>query len=332
MHEKKIKELENRFRMIIDNANDGIIIHEPAGRILDVNQSMYDRLGYTKEEMLKMSLNDLVSQEYEGKIEQRAHKLEKNGVAIFESADQRKDGTVMPVEVSARYIDYNGKKAILSVVRDISERKLAENLISSTMREMDMMLEEIKHRTVTNLNTISESIKYFARDIKDERLASRSDAIRERIDIMTFIHNRIYRLKSFSNIDMPDIIRELTAYLFSMHESKIIPIKLKTEINDISLDIQKALPCCLIISELVTNSINHAFPEGRSGKIAIKMIKDEKETCMLTVKDDGIGLPEEIDLNQSSTFGLILVKALVDQIKGIVELNKHDGTEYTIQF
>ena len=332
MPEKKIKELEDRFRMIIDNANDGIIIHEPAGRILEVNQSMYNRLGYTKEEMLKMSLNDLVGQEYEGKIDERTHKLEENGVAIFESADLRKDGTVMPVEVSAREIDYNGKKAILSVVRDISERKLAEDLISSTMREMDMMLEEIKHRTVSNLKTISESLEYFAEDIEDEKLASHLGSIRKRLEIMTFIHNSIYRLNSFSKIEMSNIIGKLTAFLFSLYGSKIIPIKLKTEINDISLDIRKAIPCCLIISELVTNSINHAFPEGKPGKIAVKMSKDEKGTCTLTVKDDGMGLPEGFDWDKSNTYGLKLVKALVDQIEGTIELNMLEGTELSIQF
>jgi PAS domain S-box-containing protein len=332
MSEKKITELENRYRMIIDNANDGIIIHEPKGQILEVNKSMYDRLGYTKEEMLKMSLNDLVARDFEGKIAERIHKLEEEGVAIFESADLRKDGTMMPVEVSAREIDYNGKKAILSVVRDISERKLAEDLISSAMKEMDIMLEEIKHRTVSSLKAISESLDYFEDGTKDEKLASQIDSIRKRIEIMTFIQEKIYRLKNFQNIDMSDIIKKLTACIFSLYGSKIIPIKLKTEVKHISLGTRRAIPCCLIISELVSNSIKHAFPEGRSGEIAIQMNMVKQGKYSLSVKDDGAGMTEGFDWKNPSTYGLRLVKKLVEQIEGTIEFKSEKGTEYKIQF
>ena len=124
-----LKETEIRYRLVFDNINDGIIIHDASGRIFDVNQTMYERLGYTKAEMLEMTLPDLVSPEFTEKIKPRIKQLQEQGVAIFESADKRKDGTYMPVEISTRYVDYKGKKLIQSVVRDIQERKMAESLI-----------------------------------------------------------------------------------------------------------------------------------------------------------------------------------------------------------
>jgi two-component sensor histidine kinase len=139
-------------------------------------------------------------------------------------------------------------------------------------------------------------------------------------------------LKSILNIDIFDIIKKLTANLFSLYEAKIIPVKLNIEIKDIFLDTHKAIPCCLIVSELVSNSIRYAFPEGRSGELAVKMSKDEQGTYALTVKDDGIGLPKGLDWQKSSTCGFNLIKTLVNQIDGAIEFYDHKGTEFTIKF
>ena len=130
-----VRDSRSRYQMIFDNANDGIILHDLDGNLIDINRSMYKRLGYTKEEIMSIPLGHLVTSEFGERIKERTHLLQTKGVAIFESADLRKDGTRIPVEVSARLVDYQGKKIIQSVVRDISERKLAEDLIWASKEE-----------------------------------------------------------------------------------------------------------------------------------------------------------------------------------------------------
>jgi len=330
--EQRHIESENRYRMIFENANDGIIIHDAKGKIIDVNQNMFERLGYSKEEMLNMSLGDLVTPEYSKKIRKRVKKLEEEGVAIFVSEDRRKDGRVMPVEVSARIIVYDGQKVILSVVRDITERKMVENLILAALKEKEVFLTEIQNRVKDNMQIISSMLSIQSKGIKDKKIKAMFHESQDRIKSILFIHDRIYRSKNLSRIDFADFIRSLTNNLFSRQGSNILSIRLKREVEDIYLDIQKAIPCGMIIHELVSNSLKHGFPDDREGEILVKMRKDRKGKYVLIVKDNGIGLPEGIDFHKTNKIGLQMISSLVKQIEGKIEFMGKEGTTFTVTF
>lgn len=331
-NEKKQQESEKKYRTIFEYANDGIIIHYPDGKIIDVNKNMYTRLGYTKEEMLKMSLRDLVSSEHSRLIRERTSDLESKGIAIFESADKRKDGTVMPVEVSARYMDYDGQKVILSVVRDITKRKMAEDLILSTLKDKEVLTKEIQHRVNDNFNIISDSFRPHIKCIKDKNIRQKYKANLKRIKTMSFIHDKIYRSINFYNIDFSDFLRKLITHLFSTHRVGIMNVRLKQEADDVYLDIHRAIPCGLIINELISNSLDHAFPEDRQGEINLMMKMDKNGKYSLTIKDNGIGFPKELNYRKTKSFGLKLVIALVDQINGNIRLDRRSGTKFQIIF
>ena len=331
-NEAKLIESEKRYRMIFENANDGIIIHDTEGNIFDINKNMYTRLGYSKEKMLKMRLGNLISPEYADKIEDRTKNLEKEGVAIFESGDRRKDGSILPVEVSARIIEYKGQKAILSVVREITQRKMAEDLIKSTLDEKDILLHEIQSQVKRNIQTLSVMLKYYSRKTRDRDTSQSLKNMNERLESFAKIYEKFYQYKNYSRIDFSNFVKWQTKRLFSQHKTRITNILLKREVEDVYLDIYHAIPCGLIIQELISNSLNHAFPEGREGEIMVRMQQKKNGSTLLIIKDNGIGLPSGMDLFNTKAVGLRLVKDFVKQLDGTIHSNPSHGIQFTISF
>jgi PAS domain S-box-containing protein len=331
-NEAHLIESEKRYRMIFDNVNDGIIIHDAEGTIFDVNKNMYIRLGYSKDKMLKMKLNELVAPKYGKNIAVHVTKLKKDGVAIFESGDRRNDGSILPVEVSARIIDYKGQKATLSVVREITQRKMAENLIQTTLDERDILLREIQNQVKRNIQVLSVLLKYPSRKtLNKDSIQSLKNTI-ERLESFAKIYEIFYQYKNYSRIDLSSFVKWLTKRLFFQLTTGIPNVLLKREVEDVYLDIQHAIPCGLIIQELVSNSLIHAFPEGREGKIIVRMQQKKNGSTKLIIKDKGIGLPPDIDFPNTKTVGFRLVADFVSQINGTIRLDKTQGTQFTISF
>ena len=149
---------------------------------------------------------------------------------------------------------------------------------------------------------------------------------------MALIHDRLYRSEDLARIDFSEYVENLTSNLFSMYRSGLNSLRFEQKIYDIFLDINLAIPCGLIINELITNSLKHAFPHGKSGKISVKMAQGPKRKYCLIVKDTGVGFPEELDFEKTETLGMQLVVDLARQLNGHIELNKEKGTRFTITF
>lgn len=329
-----LPECDNLCRKVFENANDGIIIHDSAGRIYGVNKALYRRLGYTREEMQQMNLHDLVAYGHGKKIEGRMSRLEQDGVAIFESADLRKDGTAMPVEVSARIIDNDGQKLILSIVRDISERKLAEDLISASLREKEILAEEVERTTQFNnlvLLYILDEMDFSLRKSKDI-LKDKLKFSRSRILMLLSTQDRLFRSPSYAEIDLSAVLRSLIKHIYALQVSGIKDIVIKQETQNVHMDLHRALPCCLLISELLSNTLRHAFPEERKGMVLVSVSQDETGRYTLILKDDGVGLPDGLNYRRSSTLGFKLVMDLVKQLEGTITLRRSQGSHFTIRF
>jgi PAS domain S-box-containing protein len=311
-HKKTLEALlesENLYRMIFESANDGIIIHDAEGNIYDVNPTMYKRLGYTKQEIIKLSLKGLVTREYEERIKERMDMLQKEGVAIFESADRRKDGTEMAVEVSARHIDHKGQKLILSIVRDIHERKMAEDLIMSTYRENEIIHDEIKRQARFDHDVFSRILEFLHEKLEKDTIKADIQAAKNRIKTINFIKRRLYNSPSLLRINMSEPIEKLVRNSFSVYRVG-----------------------ALIINELLSNALKWAFTDDMKGKIVISLNKAACGSQILHFKDNGIGFPETIDFRNTTTLGIQLVMEFVDQLDGEIELLRNQGTEFIVQF
>jgi len=223
------------------------------------------------------------------------------------------------------------KEANKKLRREIIERKQAEDEIRSSLEEKKILLDEIQQRIQNSLHTIISIIDadYFQNGQKNPE--DFNQEIQNRSKVVELINEKLYESEDFAMIDFACLIRELTNYLFDFYGVNPNLISFKMDVEGIPLDIDVAIPCGLIINELVTNSLKHAFPNGRKGEINIKFHSDNNKT-ILTVLDNGIGFKENIQTEKAQTSGLRLVDKLVRQLDGKLELNNEQGTEFKIIF
>jgi len=223
------------------------------------------------------------------------------------------------------------KEANKKLRREIIERKQAEEEIRASLEEKKILLDEIQERIQSSLQTIISIIdaEYFQNGQK--KPVEFNQEIQTRARAVELINEKLYQSEDFAMIDFSCYIRELTGYLFDFYGVDSNLISVKMDVEGIPLDINVAIPCGLIINELVTNSLKHAFPDRSKGQIWIKFHSDNNNT-VLTVSDNGIGLKEVIETEKSETSGLRLVNKLVKQLNGKIELNTDEGTEFKIIF
>jgi two-component sensor histidine kinase len=228
----------------------------------------------------------------------------------------------------AQVIEYN---------LDITDRKHAEEKIKASLKEKEILLREIHHRTKNNMQVISSLLNLQSEYTRDEKYIAMLRESRNRIDTMALVHEKLYRSKDISNIDFHDYIVSLVNRLYDFYGLNAGRIALKIDIEHITLEPDTAIPCGLIINELVSNSLKHAFPGGRTGEIRIifrrtALTRTEIE-YNLTVGDNGVGMPEGLDISTLKTLGLQLVTTLVQhQLQGRLEFDRTEGTTCRISF
>jgi two-component sensor histidine kinase len=155
---------------------------------------------------------------------------------------------------------------------------------------------------------------------------------RNRVKSMALIHERLYQSPNLGSVDMGKYTRNLVSDLRRSYGAENSLVRLTVTVEDITLGITEAIPCGLIINELVSNALKHAFPKGRAGELTIQLVRGNTNQITLTVSDNGIGFPEHVDFRQSPSLGLTLINSLVEQLNGTIELDRSKGTTFTITF
>ena len=230
---------------------------------------------------------------------------------------------------------YDGDGKLLGVIGialDITDRKFAEEQIKNSLKEKELLLKEIHNRVKNNLQVISSLLNLQAGYIKDEQARARFKESRDRLKAMALIHEKLYQSPDLTSIDFGGYIRNLAVHLFRSHQVNAHAIALHLDVESINLDIDRAMPCGLIINELVANSLQYAFPEGARGEIQLAFHEDAQRQITLQVGDTGAGLPETLDFRQAESLGFQLINSLVDQLQGTITLARHGGTKFTITF
>jgi two-component system, sensor histidine kinase PdtaS len=219
----------------------------------------------------------------------------------------------------------------VETLEDINDSKVAEEQIKESLKEKVLLLREIHHRVKNNLQIISSLLGLQSHCIEDKNTIELLKDSQNRVKSMALLHEKLYASESLARIDIHDYIMTLVNHLNSVYGEVPARVDMKLDIEDILLEVDTAIPCGLVINELVSNSLKHAFPNERTGKIGINL-RSEDNDYILTVKDDGVGIPEEIDFENTQTLGLRLVKILVEQLNGTIELTKYRGTIFKIFF
>ncbi|MEM7032392.1 MAG: GAF domain-containing protein [Chloroflexota bacterium] len=214
---------------------------------------------------------------------------------------------------------------------ELVERKRAEELARASLREKEILLQEVNHRVKNNLQIVSSLLRVQARTIKDEQVRQVFVESQRRIDAMSLIHERLYKSDDLAQIDFATYIKDLATNLVDTYKIGS-QVHLVADLAPIFLDLQRAIPCGLIINELVTNSLKYAFPNRPDGEIYVNLKAQDDQVVVLTVGDDGIGLPVEFDFQQTDSLGLQLVVLLTEQLSGQMTYAREQGTRFDIQF
>ncbi|MEN6573901.1 sensor histidine kinase [Methanobacterium aggregans] len=333
--QKRLDELE-RFRSLLDETNDAIFLLEiPSGRFADLNKAVSKHLGYSAKQLLNMSMEDLVvstdknrlKQLFKDMVEGGTSKGRQNIVTHLKNVSGRE----IPFEISVTVVNFSDALYMVMVARDITERKESEDQIRASLDEKNVLLQEIHHRVKNNMQIISSLLSLQSRYVTDEDALEVFKESQNRVKSMAMIHEKLYMSRNFTKINFGEYIKNLTTYLFQSYVVDSESVKLVVDVEDVTFGIDTAIPCGLIINEIVTNSIKYAFPEDRVGEITIKLWAEDK-TILLEISDDGVGVPDDFSIVETKTLGLQLVATLVKQLEGTIELMPQEGTKFRISF
>lgn len=247
----------------------------------------------------------------------------------YETKGQDREGNIKDLLVTV--VTIPGTQKELASIIDITKRKNAENLIKSSLNEKNTLLREIHHRVKNNMQIISSLLNLQTRYTNDEEAVNILKESQNRVRSMAMIHEKLYQSKDLSHINFIDYIHSLVSKLFYSYNIKEAQITPVLEIENVNLNMETAVPCGLIISELISNSLKYAFPNEMKGEICVSL-KSVGDKYELIIRDNGIGLPEALDLNNLESLGLLLVNNLTEQIEGKITINKSHPTQFKITF
>jgi PAS domain S-box-containing protein len=333
--EEALETRERTYRALFEQSNDAVLLFRPDGLTIDANRKAEAMLDRSKEDLLHTYFFDQISpaekDDAEGKL--RAV-LAGAAVPIYERTARRRDGGEFPAEINLSVIrDPEGRPLFVqSIVRDISERKKAEDVMRTALREKEVLLREIHHRVKNNMQVIISLLRLQSRSIEDPARLEIFKTTQDRIRSMALVHEKLYQSKDLAGIDFKSYIQSLVAHLIHSAGPSAARIKIELELDDVELNINKAIPCGLMLNELITNAIKYAFPEGRPGTIRVRLIGPRDGRVQLTVADDGVGLPIAVDPKNPETLGLQIVSDLARQIDAEIRVERNGGTSYTLVF
>jgi two-component sensor histidine kinase len=236
----------------------------------------------------------------------------------------------------AVFVDLNRKRRDLQRLNDalqaeIAQRRNAEEAVRHS-REKEVLLQEIHHRVKNNLQIITSLLRMQSRAVQDPAFI---DALREcqnRVASMALIHDKLYRARDLARVSFPEYVRDLTSNILTSYALPARSVRVKLDIDDLSLSLDCAVPCGLILNELMSNCLKHAFPVGHSGTVHVGFHAKGAEELCLVVQDDGVGMPADVDLEHTSSLGWRLIRALVQQLDGVVQCRTAGGTLVEIRF
>jgi PAS domain S-box-containing protein len=317
------KRTEERFRALLQSAPDAIVITDADGCIAIINAQT--------ERMFQYSSEELVGQPIETLIPQGGATESRGGSAGVRA--RRKDGEVFDVEISLSHLATEDGGFITAVVRDISERKRVEQHLLDSLKEKEALLYELHHRVKNNLAVISSLFYLQSARTKDEATLQVLADSQRRVGAMALVHEMLYGSHVFTKIALADYASALARQTIAAYEPIAGQIRLETELEPIDIDIAQAIPCGLVLNEMISNALKHGFPDGRRGLLFIRVASSPSGETVVAVKDDGVGLPPGFQPETTETLGLWLMKMLARQLDGSLTLSASPpGTEVVLTF
>ncbi|RQW88132.1 MAG: PAS domain S-box protein, partial [Geobacter sp.] len=331
--ETALKESEEKFRVLAETAPTAIVVFQDE-HFVYVNPSAVRLFGYSEAELMELKSWDWVHPEYRTVAMERgmARQQGESAPNQYELKFVKKSGEEGWLIISAGRIEYGGKPGAIATFVDITEAKDAEERTKVALAEKIILLKEVHHRVKNNMQIISSLLDLQADFVPDDYARNCLRESQNRIRSMALIHERLYQSENFSAIDVGEYIRDLSQFLFNSYGVEPERISLNIQAGNICLEINRAVSCGLIINELISNSLKHGFPDGRSGEISVR-VSNENGWITFVVDDTGIGVPVGLDFSKTETLGLQLVRLLVKQLGGRISFEEQQtGFAASISF
>ena len=336
-----LEESEEQIRTAMDASLAGLCIVQEAG-FKYANPQFAHTFGYEVDELLDgFNPMDLVLPQMREAVQKGWRSVLSGRVANTRNIKcLRRDGTVFEVLAGGYMTVWQGKPAVVATVVDISEQIRKEKelrdkqeLLEDSLREKEVLMREIYHRTKNNMLVIISMLNLQALDIEDERIKDLFKDIENRIRAMSLAHEKLYQSKSLTEVDLATYLEDMTkALVATMVYGKHIRVEMG-EAPKVNVSLDAIVPLGLAVNEIVTNSIKHGFREKENGTISIGLDKYEDGNIVVKMGDDGCGIPEGVDLHNSPSLGLQITVSLIErQLYGSIEVNRDNGTHYTITF
>lgn len=335
--EDDLADSEKRFRHVVEAVPFPVMIFDKRGNTSYINPVFSQTLGFTDADIVSHArwltlafpsdeeINNGRSRWKEAVNGIRGKPIEYANIRI-----RRSDGELRTLYSTYIPID---EENIMFVAEDITRRVIAEEEVRESLREKDVLLREIHHRVKNNMQVISSLLMLQGERIRDTEYYSVFQESINRIHSMAIIHEMLYQTKNFSRIDAHDYFLNISSNIRSMYLQVAPSVEINVDVENITLEIDFAIPCGLIVNELISNALKYAFGETGKGTITVSMKETAIESFILTVTDDGAGIPEDFKWRETSSLGLRIVRLLAErQLHGSIEKLDIDGTGFVISF
>ena len=334
--QKHAEQEREKLMQAIEQSPLSVVITNPEGDIEYVNPKFAALTGYSSEEVMGQNPRILKSGEQTDAYYQELWQTITQGREWFgEFHNRRKDGTlfwesafISPIKNAAGEITH-----FLGIKEDITEDKKTRKQLEQLLNEKEILLKEVHHRVKNNFNVIASLLFLQSRQIQDHQARLFCQESRDRVQTMAEIHTQLYESQNLTSVRFGAYVDRLVRNLFHSYSIDPSRIHVKKEIQEIELGVDAAIPCGLILNELISNVFKYAFPEGSGdrGKMTV-ILKEDHGTVQLQVLDNGVGMPMKFDIEKSESLGLQLVKMLAEQIHGHLELIVDHGTCFSVTF
>lgn len=345
--EERLRDSEGKYRSLIDDVIDqveaGIFILDSDFKVVWINKTLEKYFGLKREDIIGKDKRQLISEQimysfvdgedFFNKIiaTYNDNTYMENFECFITSSSDRKERWL---EHWSRPI-HSGfyKNGRIELYYDITSRKISEKKIKASLKEKNVLFSEIHHRVKNNMQVVVSLLSLQAEKISEKRIFDMFKESQSRIEAMAMVHEKMYLTSDLANIDFGEYVKSFVNSLAVSYGIGSDEITIHTNIKEITFDLDNAIPCALIINELVSNCLKYAFPDERTGEIRITLNEINEEEFELIVKDNGTGLPENFNFDDITTLGLHLTKTIVEhQLDGKIEIDKTGGTGFHILF
>lgn len=334
--ESSLRLAERHQRQIVEGAPNAMIMVDTRGDIVSVNAQAEALFGYRRDELLRRSIEVLVPERFRSRhggerASYAASPVPRPMGAGRDLYGLRADGTEVPIEIGLNPLETPEGTFVLAAIIDITDRKRHESVLRTSLAQKETLLREIHHRVKNNMQVVSSVLSLQAAKIPTPEHRAMLLECQRRVRTMALIHEKLYG-GGTAKIDCGAYVRDLAQMAFSTYSSARVPIELEFEVDNTVLDAQTAIPVGLIVHELVTNAMKHAFAGGRGGHLRIAFRRTDDGHACLTVGDDGAGMPATTTVPRDGGLGLGMVNSLARQIDGTVTHENTPGATFHVRF